>query len=445
MFDKIKQDWEDMPRAHRWGFGGFVVFSFSALAAHAAFSSNKPPDQVVKETAAADASNVATEPDATGFHARTALPDTNRNQGLEDLSLKIDKFASQMGTRMDAMENARVTQQNTKPAGAAQGVQGALNGTGAAASPDRGVVDLDQIIQTPTFASDASGAAAGVSIKQPGGGLFAGSSADAASAVERSQARMKVWDDPPAATDGDLAELKREASSDQLVIPVNAAMESVLLSGFNARASGSVAGGVGSASTSANNVGAPFVTRLKGDAILPNGWRVSDLGDCYLGGSAVAVLSAERAYSIANQLSCIKPNGEVYEGPVKAYALDVDGTLGLACKVVSKQGSLLMQAALTGMVSGLGAALSPTSIPTYNSNGTNGSTASYQLPNPGAVAATSAGAGIQQASAQLSKFYLQYASEVFPVCEVVSTTRATWVLEETVVLHRRKDTKEASR
>ena len=222
-------------------------------------------------------------------------------------------------------------------------------------------------------------------------------------------------------------------------------MESVLLSGFNARASGSVAGAVGSASTSANNVGAPFVTRLKGDAILPNGWRIPDLGDCYLGGSAVAVLSAERAYSIANQLSCIKPNGEVYEGPVKAYALDVDGTLGLACKVVSKQGSLLMQAALTGMVSGLGAALSPTSIPTYNSNGTNGSTQSYQFPNLGAVAATSAGAGVQQASSQLSKFYLQYASEVFPVCEVVSTTRATWVLEETVVLKRRTDTKETSR
>ena len=306
-------------------------------------------------------------------------------------------------------------------------------------------MDLDQIIQTPTFTSDTPGATGGVAIKQPGGGLFSGASADAASAVERSQARMKVWDDPPQSGEADVAELKREAVSDQLVIPVNAGMESVLLSGFNARASGSVAGAVGSASTSANNVGAPFVTRLKGDAILPNGWRIPDLGDCYLGGSAVAVLSAERAYSIANQLSCIKPNGEVYEGPVKAYALDVDGTLGLACKVVSKQGSLLMQAALTGMVSGLGAALSPTSIPTYNSNGTNGSTQSYQFPNLGAVAATSAGAGVQQASSQLSKFYLQYASEVFPVCEVVATTRATWVLEETVVLKRRKDTKEISR
>ena len=445
MFDKIKQDWEDMPRAHRWGFGGFVVFAFSALAAHAAFSSNKPPDQVAREASAADASNVANEPEATGFHARTALPDTNRNQGLEDLSLKIDKFASQMGSRMDAMETARITQQNTRAAAAAQAGQGASNGSGSGAGPDRGVVDLDQIIQTPTFTSDTSAVATGASIKQPGGGLFSGTSAGAASAVERAQARMKVWDDPPASTDGDVSELKRDASNDQLVIPVNAAMESVLLSGFNARASGSVAGAVGSASTSANNVGAPFVTRLKGDAILPNGWRIPDLGDCYLGGSAVAVLSAERAYSIANQLSCIKPNGEVYEGPVKAYALDVDGTLGLACKVVSKQGSLLMQAALTGMVSGLGAALSPSGIPTFNSSGTNGSTQSYQYPNLGAVAATSAGAGVQQASSQLSKFYLQYAGEVFPVCEVVSTTRATWVLEETVVLHRRKDIKEASR
>ena len=36
-------------------------------------------------------------------------------------------------------------------------------------------------------------------------------------------------------------------------------------------------------------------------------------------------------------------------------------------------------------------------FPTYNSNGTNGSTQSYQYPNLGAVAATSVGGGIQQA------------------------------------------------
>jgi len=221
------------------------------------------------------------------------------------------------------------------------------------------------------------------------------------------------------------------------VIPVNSALEAVMLSGVNARQAGAVAGAVGSV-TSANNVGAPFVSKIKGSAILPNGWKLSDLGDCLLGGSAVAVLSTGRAYAIADNISCIGADGELWESPIKAYGLDVDGTLGLAGKVVSKQGSLLLQAALTGMASGLGTALSPTALPSYNSNATSGSTQGYQLPNASYVAGSAVGTGVNSATSQLSKFYLEYAREVFPVVEVVSGTRITWVLKETVELKKRK-------
>jgi conjugal transfer pilus assembly protein TraB len=440
MFDKVKQDWEDMPRFQKYAFGGFVALGLSLIAAHAAFRPSKPADQVASETAAEDRAEAPATPDAPSFHGRTALPESTRNQGLEDLTLKVDKVMAYM--EQDMKNRAA---QDVKAPSAGTMARPTATGTTATNSSSASV-NLDEIIPTPTFTSDTTaGAKGGAPIKQPGsGGLFAFGGADAASAAEPAQARMKVWEDAPQSSDADVSEAKRDGD-DEVAIPANAAIESVLLSGFNARPSGSTGGAVGGAQTSANNVGAPFVTRLKGDAILPNGWKVSDLGDCFLGGSAIAVLSTERAYAVANTLSCIKPNGEIYEGSVKAYALDVDGTLGLAGKVVSKQGSLLLQAALTGMVSGLGQALSPTSIPTYNSNGTNGSTQSYQYPNLGAVAATSVGGGIQQASAQLSKFYLQYASEVFPVVEVVSSTRATWVLQETVVLKRHKSTKEAQR
>ena len=445
MFDKFKQEWEDTPRSQRWFFIGIAAVGFGGLAIHAAFFPRQAPDQIAKDTSAAEMADGQAGTDAADFHARTALPTNSRNQGLEDLSAKIDKFTTQMSTRMDSIEGGRGAGSSVKGTGAGslgQSTGGTAPSVGAVAPAQQGAVDLDQIIQAPTFSSDSHVAASPGGLRQPSG-VFSTNGADAASAVERAQARLKVWEDPTQEGESDLEKIKGETQRDQEVVPVNAGIESVLLSGFNARPSGSVSGAVGS-SQSANSVGAPFVTRLKGDAILPNGWRVADLGDCYLGGSATAVLSAERAYAIADQLSCVKPNGEVYEGAVKAYALDVDGTLGLACKVVSKQGSLLMQAALTGMVSGIGAALSPSTIPTYNSNGSNGSTQSYQYPNVGAVAATSAGAGVQQASAQLSKFYLQYASEVFPVCEVVSTTRATWVLREAVVLTRRKDIKESA-
>jgi conjugal transfer pilus assembly protein TraB len=441
MFEKTKQDWADMPDAHKWAFGGFIAFGAMAIAAHAAFKPSKGADELANAVAT-QAAGQQTGAESPEFHGRTALPDSNRNQGLEDLTLKIDRTNARVEEMLNSMRAApgTVPHPTQAPVVAQPGGQGSSTATPGNA----GVVDLDALIPAPTFNNEGTGANGG--LKQPGGGAFAGPAVESASAPERVQARMKVWDDDGQRSDSDIAALKREADAAFTVsIPANSALESVLLSGFNARPTGSTAGAVGNAQTSANNVGAPFVTRLKGDAILPNGWRLSDLGDCFLGGSAVAVLSAERAYAVADVLSCIKPNGEIYEGHVKAYALDVDGTLGIAGKVVSKQGSLLMQAALSGMASGLGAALSPTAIPTYNSSGTNGSTASYQMPNLGAVGATAAGQGVTQASAQLSKFYLQYASEVFPVVEVVSTTRATWVLEETVTLKRRDPLKEASR
>ena len=440
MFEKTKQEWEDTPRVQKWAMGGFVGVGVAAIALHAALRPNKPADQVANEMAAEASADTPAGPDAPSFHGRTALPESNRNQGLEDLTLKVDKVMTYMQEDM----KARAAQDEKRSPSQGTMARPSTSGGGSVASRSDASVNLDEIIPTPTFTSDTTSSSTNSAIKQPSGGLFAYGSSEAASGAEPAQARMKVWEDPEVSAP-DVADLKRDTTGDQVVFPVNTALESVLLSGFNARPSGASAGAIGGAQTAANNVGAPFVTRLKGDAIMPNGWRLSDLGDCFLSGSAVAVLSTERAYAVANMLSCIKANGEVYEGPVKGYALDVDGTLGLAGKVVSKQGSLLLQAALTGMVSGLGQALSPTTIPTYNSNGTNGSTQSYQYPNLSAVAATSAGAGVQQASAQLSKFYLQYASEVFPVVEVVSSTRATWVLEETVVLKRRKDTKEAQR
>ena len=439
MFEKTKKDWADMPETHRWAFGGLVVFGLTAIALHAAFKP-KTADDIAATAANHPGQAQLPSADTAEFHGRTALPDSNRNQGLEDLSQDIRKTNARVDEILTAMRSAPgLRQGQVQSTGTMQA--GSSSTTSTTGSPNTGSVNLDELIAAPTFTSDAGGAA----MKQPGaGGVFAPPSA--ASAPERAPARMKVWEDEAQSGEADVAALKRQANpTDTVSIPVNSALESVLLSGFNARPTGSTAGAVGGAQTSANNVGAPFVTRIKGDAILPNGWRLSDLGDCFLGGSAVAVLSAERAYAVADQLSCIKANGEIWEGHVKAYALDVDGTLGIAGKVVSKQGSLLMQAALTGVVSGLGNALSPTAIPTYSSNGTNGSTAGYQLPNLGAVGATAAGQGVSQASSQLSKFYLQYASEVFPVVEVVSTTRATWVLEETVTLKRRIDTKETAR
>jgi conjugal transfer pilus assembly protein TraB len=154
-------------------------------------------------------------------------------------------------------------------------------------------------------------------------------------------------------------------------------------------------------------------------------------------------LSAERAYAIADHISCISKEGEVYEAAISAYALDVDGTLGLAGKVVNKQGAMLMQAALTGMAAGLGSALAPSAVPSYNTNVGSGQQQGWTVPSPGFLAGTAVGQGINHAATQLSQFYLNFAKETFPVVEVTAGTRVTWILKQAIVLKKRNFKKDS--
>lgn len=297
------------------------------------------------------------------------LPLNNRNQGLEDLT-----------TRLDQLEN--LIKQNNDHSASGESFLGKANADTQIKSPPpvstsstTAIVNLDKPLDGKVdFNED---------IKAPSKSINDASINNTPTPPPTpAPMEMKVW--PSSTSKLNQSKVQEEAP---IVIPVNSGLDAVMLSGINARQPGSSTGAASTA-TSALNVGAPFVTRLKGDAILPNGWKFSQLGDCFLGGSAVAILSTERASAIADTISCIAPNGDVWEAHVKAYALDVDGTLGIAGKVVSKQGSILMQAALGGMVAGLGSALTPTALPSYNSSAASGQQQGYQLPNPGMIAGT---------------------------------------------------------
>lgn len=242
--------------------------------------------------------------------------------------------------------------------------------------------------------------------------------------------------DKPAPTTASAADSRPDPT-----FPIYSGIEAVMLSGVNARPSGSNGGPAGSV-TRAIDVGAPFVSRVKGATIMPNSWKSSDLENCFIGGSATAVLSAERAYAISDKISCVFKNGEIYEGDIQAYGLDVDGNLGLAGKVVNKQGSMLMQAALTGMAAGLGSALAPTAVSSYNSNVGSGTTGAYTYPSPSFLLGTSVGTGVNKAATELSQFYLNFAKETFPVIEVTAGTRVTWILKQALTLKRKTPNKD---
>ena len=439
-FEKFKEEWSDMDPKYRWVLIAVVAVGVVVIGVRAMQPDKPPPVDVTKSAPMIGADGSTLDPNRTRL-----LPDTPRNQGIEDLTLRV----AQLTERIDRSDKGQGSPRfgggvdvTTLPssvavaASAAAAASAARSSFPASAGAAPSPIDLGSSLP-PNF----DGPGAGNAPRGPGGsgsksglsnvglGLGDGNGAPATPA-EPAPARMKIW---PAESSS--ASLQLAPAIGGPVVPVNSALESVMLSGINARPSGSIGGAVGSVN-SANKVGAPFVTRIKGDAIMPNGWKLDDLGDCFLGGSGIAILSTERAYVIADNLSCISANGEVYEALIKAYGLDVDGTLGIAGKVVSKQGSLLLQAALTGMASGLGAALSPSTLPAYNANASSGQTTGVQYPNPAAIAQTAVGQGINQAAGQLSKFYLDYAKEVFPVVEVTSGTRVTWILTESVELKR---------
>jgi conjugal transfer pilus assembly protein TraB len=48
------------------------------------------------------------------------------------------------------------------------------------------------------------------------------------------------------------------------------------------------------------------------------------------------------------------------------------------------------------------------------------------------LARTAVGTGINNAASQLSRFYLEFARETFPVIEIIAGTRVTWILKESV-------------
>jgi conjugal transfer pilus assembly protein TraB len=442
---KFKQQWQDMDPKFKWAMGAAIVGCVVLMMVKSREREQYRLEDQARKTAVAQqvgARNGQALPNSANNFS--ALPTTSRNQGLEDLLASLDKARSDAKEAQEHSKNLdeqlrrvndRLAQMETRgsasasvaahgysaaaPAGGAPG--GYAGGGGAAYENLPPPVDFGQ---PGTTAAGKSGD------KSP--------FSDAAFTPEAAPAQAKptamhVWPSEavPASTK------RKESAAPLLTVPINSALESVMLTGINAR-SNSAGGGASGTILSANNVGAPFVSRLKGNAILPNGWKISDFNDCFISGTGIAILSSERANVIANVMSCIDKRGNVYEAPIKAYGVDLDGIQGISGRMVTKQGSLLAKTALAGIASGLGNAFTPTALPSYNQNAQSGDRQGIQYPNPNLIAGSALGGGVSEAGRALSKFYLDYAKEMFPVIEVNAGTRITWILQESVELNQMK-------
>jgi conjugal transfer pilus assembly protein TraB len=436
----FKDEWDAMTDGQRkgWKFAIFGSLGF-VVCCGAYLASQAPSTEVVDKRSQAQI-NAQSRPGAVvpEFRQSAVIPPNTRNQGLEDMAAKIDAFETALRSAGLLDRNGNLKVAPNTPSNIVN------NGNPAAAIPPVSLTELSKPLP-PVVNANAPSQQNTQGLGQAGmnGGSISPQvkPSDApppppvqfppTDSVSKPANAPVISPSPtpdantrsPIGFTREKKSATTENSMPAKVIPTSSGLESVLLTGVNAGVSRTGTQSSGPVA-SASSVGSPFVSRIKGEAILPNGWRLEDLGDCFVSGTAIGILSTERANAIATRLSCIhEKNGIVIEQDIKAYAVDIDGIQGIVGKVVSKQGGVIGMAFLSGIAAGFGTAITPVSVV-----GNTGAGLTIAKPSPDIIAQSSLGQGLASASTKLADFYLQYASQMFPVIEIAAGTRATWVL-----------------
>jgi conjugal transfer pilus assembly protein TraB len=158
----------------------------------------------------------------------------------------------------------------------------------------------------------------------------------------------------------------------------------------------------------------PVVLEITDMANLPNRFR-ANVKQCMVIGAAVGDLSSERSYIRTELLSCIRHDGRVLEAKVHGSVYGEDGKLGMRGRLVTKQGQLLANSLLAGVVGGIGHGLSTYTAQTATTI-TDGTSAVNVT--PGKYAEAGIGGGVGQALDRLANYYISLAEKTFPVIEI---------------------------
>ena len=156
----------------------------------------------------------------------------------------------------------------------------------------------------------------------------------------------------------------------------------------------------------------PVLLQLHDLAVLPNRYRY-DWAQCLITGAGYGDLSSERGYIRTESLSCVSKDGHVLDVPIKGYIVGEDGKAGMRGRLVSKQGQVLGNALLAGVVAGIGTGLERSS--SVQSVSPLGSTNSIK---PGQEFQSGIGSGVGRALDRLATYYIQLAEKMFPVIEI---------------------------
>ena len=156
----------------------------------------------------------------------------------------------------------------------------------------------------------------------------------------------------------------------------------------------------------------PVLIRLASDSVLPNGFR-GQYRECFVIAAGYGDISAERAYLRTESLSCVRHDGQSLEVNIQGSVYGEDGKVGLRGRLVTKQGQMLANALLAGIVSGIGQGVATASADISTSAlGTVSHISGSDAYRAGL------GAGVGRALDRLAQYYISLAENTFPVIEV---------------------------
>lgn len=156
----------------------------------------------------------------------------------------------------------------------------------------------------------------------------------------------------------------------------------------------------------------PVLIRLSDNSVLPNRFR-GEYRDCFVIAAGYGDISSERAYLRTENLSCVRADGATLEVKVQGSVYGEDGKVGMRGRLVTKQGQMLANALLAGIVSGIGQGVSTAST-TYSTSplGTIASASGADAYRAGI------GSGVGKALDRLASYYIKLAENTFPVIEI---------------------------
>jgi len=163
----------------------------------------------------------------------------------------------------------------------------------------------------------------------------------------------------------------------------------------------------------------PVVLRIIGPArsVMQNGKLLTTrIQGCLVNGAARAELSSEKVYIKLQKMTCPQPGGRYAVSEVKGF-IAFGGKTGVRGRVVSREGSLVSQAFMAGLVGGIGKGFAANSNSFLRGSNVNINGRPQQL-GVGDIAQAGIGNGVGEAGDMVSKYLIERAEQYQPVIEM---------------------------